>query len=673
VTEAPATVDTLCVNTIRTLSMDAVQQANSGHPGTPMALAPLAYRIYTRHLRHNPAAPDWVDRDRFVLSCGHASMLLYSTLHLCGYDVSLDNLKHFRQLGSPTAGHPERGELPGIETTTGPLGQGISNAVGMALAERMLAAKYNQGDHNVVDHWTYVLASDGDIMEGVQAEAASLAGHLALGRLIVFYDDNDITIDGAIGLSMSEDVAQRYDAYGWQTLRLEDPDDLDAVDALIAKAKADPRPTLIVTRTRIGIGSPLEGSSKAHGAPLGADNIERTKEGYGWPTDASFLVPDEVVESIRTQVEDRAAEHAAWEERYRAFQSDNSMLAAEFDRVQRRELPANWHDGLAELHFESGTQMATRQASGESIKALAPFVPELVGGSADLAESNLTDIPDSGAVSAGRYAARNIHFGVREHGMAAVANGMVAHGGLRPFVGTFLIFSDYMRPSIRLAALMGLPTTFVFTHDSVWLGEDGPTHQPIEHLSSLRAMPNLLTLRPADPVETKQAWRVALEQTSRPQLMALTRQKLNVLDYGKGRLSQPQVERGGYVLRDCECDGPPHVTLIGTGSEVHTCLAAADKLEATGTEVRVVSMPSWELFAEQPADYRTSVLGPGVRVAVEAGASHGWHRWVGEHGVIVGIDRFGTSAPGDQAAESLGISVDNVVKQTQAALETHNG
>lgn len=671
VTDAPTTLDALCVNAIRTLVMDAVQRANSGHPGTPMALAPLAYRLYTEHLRHDPATPEWTDRDRLVLSCGHASMLLYATLHLCGYDVSLEQLRSFRQLGSPTAGHPERGELPGVETTTGPLGQGLANAVGMALAERMLAARFNQPGHEIVGHRTYVLASDGDIMEGVQAEAASLAGHLGLGRLIVFYDDNGITIDGSASLALSEDVAARYAACGWQTLHLADVDDVEEIDSVVAAAQADPRPTLVVTRTRIGVGSPLEGSSKAHGAPLGEENVRVTKRAYGWPEDETFLVPEDVRAHVRARVTERAETHRSWKTAFAEYRTAHSDLAAELDRMTGRGLPGDWEQGLRELTFEPGTQLATRQASNAAINAIAPHVPELVGGSADLAESNLTEIAGGGSVSAGNYASRNIHFGVREHAMAAIANGIVGHGGLRPFVGTFLIFSDYMRPAVRLAALMRLPTIFVYSHDSVWLGEDGPTHQPIEHLASLRAMPNLLLIRPADAVETKIAWRLALAQTDRPTAIALTRQKLPVLDHSNSEGALPPVHRGAYVLRDC--DGTPGIVLIASGSEVHLCLDAAATLAEEGVRTRVVSMPSWELFAEQDESYRRSVLPPGVRarLSVEAAATLGWERWTGDGGDILGIDRFGTSAPGDQAAASLGISVEGVLTRARALLQRH--
>ncbi|MCW2956966.1 MAG: Transketolase family protein, partial [Thermoleophilia bacterium] len=645
---APAQLDQLCVNTIRTLSMDAVQQANSGHPGTPMALAPLGHRIFTRHLKHDPANPDWADRDRFVLSCGHASMLIYSLLHLSGYDLSLDDLRNFRQLHSPTAGHPERGEVPGIEFTTGPLGQGVASAVGMALAERMLAARFNQGALDVVDHHTWVIASDGDLMEGVSGEAASLAGHLALDRLIVFWDDNRITIDGTTDITFTEDVAARYEAYGWQVLRLDDVDDLDAIDTVVAEAKADTsRPTLVVTRTHIGIGSPKQDTPKAHGEPLGDENIRITKENYGWPVDETFLVPDAVREAYAAVGERGAELRASWDRTMEAYGSDQPELAEEFRRRMSGELPAGWADDLVAEGFEDAKPAATRQSSGRALALLAPRLPELVGGSADLAASNNTDIADGGDVTATNYDARNLRYGIREHAMAAITNGIHAHAGLRAFGATFLIFSDYMRPAIRLSALMGLPSLWVFTHDSIFLGEDGPTHQPIEQLAALRAIPNLVVLRPAEANETLAAWKVAIEQRTRPVALALTRQGLEPFRYGGGsKLRGAEVERGAYVLREATGEAP-EVIIVGTGSEVHLALAAAERLEADGTPTRVVSMPSTELFLEQPREWRDFVLPPAVRarVTVEAATTFGWERFAGDAGETVGIDRFGISAP----------------------------
>ncbi|MCW2928379.1 MAG: Transketolase family protein [Thermoleophilia bacterium] len=670
---APAALDLLCVNTIRTLSMDGVQRANSGHPGTPMALAPLGHRLFTRHMKHDPAAPDWADRDRFVLSCGHASMLIYSLLHLSGYGVSRDDLRNFRQLHSPTAGHPERGEVPGVEFTTGPLGQGVSSAVGMALAERMLAARYNRPGSEVVDHRTWVIASDGDLMEGVAQESASLAALWALGKLTVFWDDNRITIDGTTEISFTEDVAARYAAYGWQVLHLDDVDDLEAIDAVVAEATADEaRPTLVVTRTHIGIGSPRQDTPKAHGEPLGEENVRLTKQAYGWPEDSDFLVPDEVREAYSTVAERGAAAGQAWDQAFASLRTAHPDVASEFERVMHGTLPAGWADGLVHESFEDAGGAATRQSSSQAINLIAPRLPELVGGSADLAASNLTTITDGGDVSALDASGRNLHFGIREHAMGAITNGLVAHGGLRAFGGTFLIFSDYMRPAIRLAALQGLPSIFVYTHDSVYLGEDGPTHQPIEHLASLRAMPNLLVLRPAEANETLSAWKVAIEQTDRPVALALTRQKLEPFRYGGDtRLQGAAVERGGYVLREA-MGGSPEVLIVASGSEVHMALAAATRLEEDGTPTRVVSMPCQELFLEQPREWRDEVLPPRVRarVSVEAAATFGWDRFVGDAGETVGIDRFGLSAPGDQAATELGISVEAVVSAAHRTLAT---
>ena len=673
---APAALDQLCINTIRTLSMDGVQRANSGHPGTPMALAPLGHRLFTRHLRHDPTAPEWADRDRFVLSCGHASMLLYSLLHLSGYEVSLDDLRNFRQLHSPTAGHPERGEVPGVEFTTGPLGQGVASAVGMALAERMLAARFNRDGHEVVDHRTWVIASDGDLMEGVSAESASLAAHLGLGRLTVFWDDNRITIDGTTEISFTEDVAARYAAYGWQVLRIDDVEDLASIDAVIADATSDERPTLVVTRTHIGIGSPLQDTSKAHGAPLGDENIRATKRAYGWPEDSQFLVPDDVRSEYAAVAEAGAATHADWTTRFERYRAAYPELARELERQLRGELPAGWAEDLVATSFEGSGAIATRQASGTAIELLAGRVPELVGGSADLAESNNTEIPGTTSVAANDYEGRILHFGIREHAMGAIINGVHAHGGLRAFGATFLIFSDYMRPAIRLSALMGLPSIWVYTHDSVYLGEDGPTHQPIEQLASLRALPNLLVLRPAEANETLAAWKLALEQTDRPVALALTRQKLQPFQYGGSSVLQgAQVERGAYVLREA-AGGSPEVIIVATGSEVHLALAAADELEQDGgTPTRVVSMPCQELFDEQPREWRDSVLPRSVRarVAVEAGTTFGWQRYVGDDGAIVGIDRFGISAPGDEAAAALGMTVDAVVAAAHRSLANLHG
>jgi transketolase len=641
------------IDTIRTLAMDAVQRANSGHPGMPMGCAPIAYLLFREVLRHDPAAPDWPDRDRFVLSAGHGSMLLYGSLHLTGYArPTLDDIKLFRQFESPTAGHPENFLLEAVETTTGPLGQGVANGVGMALAAERLAAEFNRPGHDIVDHRIYGIVSDGDLMEGVASEAASLAGHLRLGRLTYLYDDNEITIDGGTHLAFSEDVLARFDAYGWHTQRVEDGNDLDALRAAIAAADADDRPSLIAVRTVIGYGAPNKaGTSSSHGSPLGDEEIARTKAAFGWEHEAPFHVPDEVRDHL--DVRARGAEqHAAWDERFAAYRQAHPELAAEFERrVVRRELAEGWREALPTLDGKD----ATRKHSGAVIQALAPVLPELFGGSADLAGSNNTDVEGGGDFSADDRLGRNLRFGVREHAMASMANGLALHGGFVPYVASFLVFTDYCRPAIRLAALMQERVVYVMTHDSIGLGEDGPTHQPVEHLLALRAIPGLTVLRPADGEETVGAWRAALEAEG-PSVLALTRQGLPPL----GDRPADAVSRGAYVLRDT--DGAPDVVLIGTGSEVQHCLAAADQLAGDGIAARVVSMPSWELFDAQDADYRASVLPPSVRarVAVEAGRSLGWERYVGDLGAVVGLDRFGASAPAERLFEEFGFTADNV-------------
>jgi transketolase len=655
----------LSIATLRTLAMDAVERAGCGHPGTPMALAPLAYALWTRVMRYAPTRPDWPDRDRFVLSAGHASMLLYGALHLAGYGVRLDDLRDFRQWGSATAGHPERGHLPGVETTTGPLGQGFANAVGMALAERMLAARFNRPGHEVVDHRTWVIASDGDLMEGVSQEAASLAGHLGLDRLCVFYDDNRITIDGRTDLAFSEDVGTRFEAQGWHVLRipLDAPWDAYARAADSARATVG-RPTLVVCRTTIGIGAPTkQDTSAAHGAALGAEEVRGAKRSYGWPEDASFLVPEEVRAHWRHAVRRGEAASAEWDRRLSAYAHAHPDLAREFERVLSGALPEGWAGSLPS--FPAGKRVATRKASGEVINALARVVPELVGGSADLAESNNTDIKGGGSVARGRYEGRNLHFGVREHAMGAIANGIALHGGLRPFVGTFFVFSDYMRPAIRLAALMRVPVVYAFTHDSIGLGEDGPTHQPVEHLASLRAMPGLIVIRPADPAETAQAWRVALASEG-PVALVLTRQAVATPDRGPGRLAPASgLAAGAYAIREV---AGARATLLASGSEVEVALGAADLLAAEGIPVRVVSFPSWELFERLAPAERESVLGPALRIAVEAGATLGWHRWVGPDGIVLGIDRFGASAPGPRLMAEFGFTPENLARLVREAL-----
>jgi transketolase len=664
-------LETQAINTIRFLSADAVQRAESGHPGTPMALAPVAYVLWTRHLRHHPERPNWPGRDRFVLSAGHASMLLYSLLHLSGYDLSMEALKNFRQWGSKTPGHPEAHLTAGVETTTGPLGQGVANGVGMALAERLLADEFNTPEHSMVDHYTYALCSDGDLMEGISHEAASLAGHLGLGKLVYLYDDNRITIDGSTDRAFTEDVGQRFAAYGWHVTRVDDANDLDAIDRAIQEAKAVPeRPSLIAVRSHIGYGSPnKQDTAAAHGAPLGPEELRRTKENLGWPTDAPFYVPDAVYDHMR-EAKARGAEAAAeWDARFEAYEAAHPAAAARYRRWMNRELQAGWEEALPtfEPTAESGERMATRKASGLTLNTLAPEVEYLIGGSADLTGSNKTDVPGRADFQKDAPGGRYLRFGVREHAMAGMANGMALHGGLQPYAGTFLIFSDYLRPSLRLSALMEQPVVYVFTHDSIGLGEDGPTHQPIEHLMALRAIPNLTLLRPADANEAVQAWAVAVQHTEGPTAMALSRQALPVLardDHG----GTEGVHRGAYVLRACE--GTPDVVLIGTGSEVQHALGAAEQLEEEGLQAQVVSMPSWELFANQPDAYRHTVLPPEVeaRVSVEAGVTQGWERYVGTAGTAIGIDRFGASAPGDVNMETFGFTAHDVADAARALL-----
>jgi transketolase len=667
-TMPPATdVEQLAINAVRVLAMDAVQRANSGHPGTPMALAPLAHVLWTRHMRYDPRDPWWPDRDRFILSAGHASMLLYALLHLTGYDLSLDDLKNFRQWGSPTPGHPEYGHTPGVETTTGPLGQGFANGVGMALAERWLAQRFNRPGHEIVDHWTYAICSDGDLMEGISHEAASLAGHLRLGRLIYFWDDNRITIEGPTELAYSEDVGGRFGAYGWHVQRVADINDLDALDAALDAARADERPSLIMVRSEIGYGSPkLQGDAEAHGAPLGEDEVRATKEALGYPSLEPFHLPAEVVEHYRQAVERGRGLSAAWRRRLEAYRQAHPELAREWDRLQAGELPADWDVDLP--RFGPDSAMATREASGKVLQALARRVPELIGGSADLAPSNKSYIEGAEDVSARNHGGRNLRFGVREHGMGGVLNGIALHGGLRPYGATFLIFSDYMRPPIRLAALMQQPVLYLFTHDSVGLGEDGPTHQPVEQLPALRAIPGLLDLRPADAAETAEAWRVVLQHRHGPAFMALTRQKVPAIDRSRCAPAAG-LARGAYTLAEAD-GGAPQVILIASGSEVHVALAARELLMQDGIATRVVSMPSWALFKQQPEEYRLEVLPPDVhaRVAVEAAGRMGWRHWVGRAGAVVGMLNFGASAPAKQIFHELGFTPDNVARYARAVL-----
>ena len=658
-TKTAVDIDQLSIDTIRTLSMDAVQQADSGHPGTPMALAPLAYVLWMRHLKFNPANPEWRDRDRFVLSAGHACMLLYSVLYLTGYEVTLDDIKNFRQWASKTPGHPERGMTPGVEATTGPLGQGTGNAVGMAIAEAQLAALYNRPGHEIFNHYTYFIASDGDLMEGISHEACSLAGHLKLGKLIGFYDDNRITIDGSTDLAFSDDTAKRFEAYGWHVQRVEDGNDLEALDrAIVAAQRERARPSMIIVRTHIGWGSPhKQDTADAHGAPLGVEEIKLTKQNLGWPSLEPFYVPEEALEHWRTAKGRGARLEAEWRKRWDAYRAAEPDLAAELDRRFTGRLPEGWDSALPS--FGPKDAQATRAASGKVLNAIAPKIPELIGGSADLTGSNNTEIKGAGVFSATNHAGRNFHFGIREHGMGAAMNGLALHGGFIPFGGTFLIFSDYMRPSIRLAALTHLRTIYVFTHDSIGLGEDGPTHQPIEQLTALRAIPNLAVIRPSDPTEVVEAWRAAVTHRIGPVALVLTRQKVAVIDRTK-YAAAAGLHQGGYVLADAK---DPEVVLVSSGSEVELILGAYEKLTAEGKRPRAVSMPCLEFFAKQPERYRHAVLPVGVPVvAVEAGSPQSWDGLVGNDGAIIGIERFGASAPYQRIYKEVGLTVENVVE-----------
>ncbi|HEX8073760.1 MAG TPA: transketolase [Thermoleophilaceae bacterium] len=663
-------LDELCVNTIRTLSMDAVQKANSGHPGAPMGLAPLAYVLYTRVMRHSPANPDWPGRDRFVLSAGHASMLLYSMLYLTGYPMTLDDLKSFRQVGSPTAGHPERKYSPGIEVTTGPLGQGISNAVGLALGERMMAGGLNRPGHEIVDHHTFTIASDGDMQEGVASEASSFAGHLGLGRLIAFYDDNKIQLASEVDVVMSEDVAKRYEAYGWHVQNLGDTNDPDEIEgATRAAMEAEDRPSLILIRTHIGYGAPnKQDTTSAHGSPLGEDEVRAAKENLGWDPDRDFFVPDEALEHFRGCCERGRELEREWNQRFDAYREEHPELAALFESMQSGEMPDGFDQDVP--RFDADPKgMATRKASGAAIQWAAKRVPQLVGGSADLASSTNTDIEDCPDVSRENYGGRNIHFGVREHGMGAIVNGLCLQG-FRAFGATFLTFSDYMRGTVRLSALMKLPAIWVWTHDSIGLGEDGPTHQPVEHLAALRAIPRLNVVRPADANETALGWRFALRQTEAPTAFALSRQNLPVLD--PDSIPDDAIERGAYVLSDSgDGGGDPDLILIGTGSELSLCVEAAERLEADGAAVRVVSMPCMDTFAEADEAYRDDVLPPTVRarVGVEAASPLGWDRWIGPDGAFLGMTTFGESGPARDVYAHFGITSDRLVELGRSAMD----
>ncbi len=652
-------LQTLAINTIRTLSIDAVQKANSGHPGLPMGAAAMAYTLWTRYLRHNPRNPHWANRDRFILSAGHGSMLIYSLLHLTGYDVSLDDIKNFRQWGSNTAGHPEYHLTPGVETTTGPLGQGAATAVGFALAEAYLAQYFNRPGYNVVDHYTYALVSDGDLMEGVASEAASLAGHWGLGKLIYLYDDNKITLDGKADMTFTEDVAARFRSYGWHTIEVEDGNNVETISAALAAARAQvEKPTLISVRTIIGYGSPNKGgTSKAHGSPLGADEIKLVKEYFGWPQE-DFYIPGEALEHFREAIEKGSVQEQTWNKVADMWRAEYPDLAADWDRAVNGELIAQWD---AEIPvFKPGKAIATRNASGDVLNAIAKHIPTMIGGDADLAGSTKTLIKGAEDTDHKKPAARNIRFGVREHAMGAIVNGLALHGGIiKPYSATFLTFSDYMRPAMRIGALMGIPTVYVFTHDSIGLGEDGPTHQPIEHFMALRAIPQLTLLRPADANETAEAWRVAMT-LKHPVTLLFTRQDLPVLeDVERIRAGVP---RGAYVLADS--DSAPQVILIGTGSELHIAHEAYKTLTSEGIKARLVSMPSWELFDEQDAEYKESVLPKSVtaRVSIEAGIKQGWERYVGDRGIIIGIEGFGASAPYEVIYEQYGLTAAKVVE-----------
>lgn len=678
-------LDNLCINTIRFLSVDSVEKANSGHPGLPMGAAPMAYVLWTRLLKHNPTNPGWNDRDRFVLSAGHGSMLLYSLLHLTGYDLPLEQIQLFRQWGSKCPGHPERGLTPGVEVTTGPLGQGFANGVGLAIAESYLAAHYNRPGHRIVGHRIYVLVGDGDLMEGVSSEAASLAGHLKLGKLICFYDDNHITLSASTHITFTEDRAKRFEAYGWHTQSVENGNDLEAIDRALRAAQAEKeRPSLILVRTHIGYGSPnKQDTFEAHGSPLGEKELKLTKQALGWPLDPPFYIPEQALAHFRLAVENGKKAEAEWDVKFADYAKTFPDLAKEFQRVMSGELPKGWDTNIP-IFPADPKGMATRVASGKVLSALSPKLPMLIGGSADLDPSTHTALKGMGDFenprdeagdlqgSAGggwSYSGRNLHFGVREHAMGSIANGLAVHGGLIPFTATFLTFSDYMRPPIRLAALMKQGVIFIFTHDSIALGEDGSTHQPIEQLASLRAIPNLLVIRPCDANETAVAWRVAIELRHQPVALVLTRQNVPTLDR-KQFAGAEGLRRGAYVLADVP-EGKPELILIATGSEVGLIVAAREKLQTQKIAVRLVSMPSWELFEAQSSEYRDSVLPPSVhaRLAVEAGVTQGWHRYVGDRGDVIGVDRFGASAPGPVVMREYGFSVENVCQRALALLE----
>jgi transketolase len=666
--EGRENIDSICVNTIRTLAMDAVQKANSGHPGAPMGLAPIGYVLWTRIMRHNPKNPDWLNRDRFVLSGGHASMLLYSLLYLTGYDLSLEDLQNFRQWESKTPGHPEYGMTPGVETTTGPLGQGIANAVGMAMAERHLAACFNRPGHEILDHDTYVVCGDGDLMEGIASEAASMAGHLGLSRLICIYDDNRISIEGSTDIAFTEDVAARFRSYDWQVLQVDDGNDLEALENALKEASAEKeKPTLIAVRTEIAYGSPnKQGSADAHGAPLGEEEIKLTKANLNWPQDAHFHVPEEALQVFRRCIETGEKYQAEWQAKFDDYKSSFPELADQWAGAMSGFLGREWESVIPDFQPSDGP-IATRAASGKVLNSVAPKIPTLVGGSADLAPSNKTYLDCSHEFQKGAYDGRNIRFGVREHVMGGVMNGMFLHNGIRPYGGTFLVFADYMRPAIRLASLMKLPVIYIFTHDSVAVGEDGPTHQPVEHLASLRAIPGLTVIRPADATETVVAWKQAIQSNSEPVALLLSRQKLPILDR-KSLTPAENLMKGAYILSDC--DGDAEIILVASGAEVHLTLEAQKMLANDGIASRVVSMPSWELFDRTSRSYQEDVFPPEIthRLVVEAGLPMGWEKYAGDKGEIIGIEKFGASAPGGTVLEKYGFAADHVVQKAKSMI-----
>jgi transketolase len=683
-TYSPTRLENLSINTIRFLSVDAVQKANSGHPGLPMDAAPMAYILWTRFLKHNPSDPNWFDRDRFVLSAGHGSMLLYSLLYLTGYNLSLDQIKNFRQWGSITPGHPESELTPGVETTTGPLGQGFGNGVGMAIAEAHLAKLYNRPGHTIVNHYTYGIVSDGDMMEGASSEAASLAGHLKLGKLIYLYDSNHISLAASTQVTFTEDVVARFEAYGWHTQKIADGNDLEAINRAIQAARMESdRPSLILVRTHIGYGSPnKQDTYAAHGSPLGEEEVKLTKENMGWPLEPAFYVPEPALKFYRQALSRGQKYQSAWEERFQAYQKSFPDLAKEFSTMMKGDIPASWEKDLPAFN-QDDAPMATRVASGKIMNAIAPKIPALVGGSADLAPSTHTDLSGMGdfedpSMAEGdmqgsfgggwSYAGRNLHFGVREHAMGTILNGMASHGGILPFGGTFLVFSDYMRPPIRLAALMRLHVIYVFTHDSIGLGEDGPTHQPVEQLLSLRAIPNLTVIRPADANETVAAWQVAVTHKQGPVALVFTRQKLPILDIQEYPQISLGVQSGGYILADASNQRQPDISLVATGSEVHLALDAYAQLLEQGIHAQVVSLPSWNLFQNQPEDYRRQVLPAGIPIlTIEAGVSLGWKSYVGAQNEMVdtiSVDTFGASAPGEVVMDHYGFNIEHVVERS---------